>query len=67
MLVSPENNSEGLSRNITFTWTSENVDDDDLNYQLEIRNDRNNNVQTYSNITDTTYTVDDLNYGYKYF
>ena len=34
MLVSPENNSEGLSRNITFTWSSENVDDDDLNYQL---------------------------------
>ncbi|PKD19616.1 hypothetical protein APR41_03140 [Salegentibacter salinarum] len=66
-LVSPENNTEGLSRDVTFTWTSEDVDGDDLNYQLEIRNDRNNDVQTYSNISDTTYTVDNLNYGYKYF
>lgn len=65
--VTPADNAEGLDLSVDFTWTSEDPENDTLTYVLELRNDRNNDVLSFSEITDTTYTVENLNYGYKYF
>lgn len=66
-LISPIDNAEGLNLNVDFVWSSSDPEDDQLTFELEIRNDRNNEVMIFSKITDTLYTVKDLNYGYKYF
>jgi Tol biopolymer transport system component len=66
-LVSPEDNTEGENLNVQFAWNASDPDDDDLTYELELRNDRNNEVLTFNNITDTVFTVEGLNYSHKYF
>ncbi|MDT0678131.1 carboxypeptidase regulatory-like domain-containing protein [Autumnicola musiva] len=65
--LSPEDNATGLGVNVEFVWTSADPDGDDLTYELELRNSANEEIRTFSNINDTTYTVEGLNYGYKYF
>lgn len=66
-LISPEDNAQNIDLTAQFVWTAQDPDDDDLVYQLELRNNLNDEVQTFENISDTTYTVDGLNYGLKYF
>ncbi len=66
-LISPEDNAQGLDLTAEFTWTATDPDNDDLIYQLELRNNLNDEVQTFENISDTSYTVGGLNYGLKYF
>ncbi|MDT0651266.1 carboxypeptidase regulatory-like domain-containing protein, partial [Autumnicola edwardsiae] len=63
----PEDNATDVAIPVQFTWSSGDPDGDALVYELELRNSANNDIRTFSNITDTTYTVSDLNYGYKYF
>lgn len=66
-LISPEDETEGIPITQEFTWNSMDPDSDTLTYELELRNDRNNEVLRYAELTDTTLTVEDLQYGYKYF
>jgi len=66
-LMAPEDNAEGIPTTIDFTWQSQDADNDTLTYELEIRNDRNNEVLRYTQLNDTIQTVEGLNYGYKYF
>ncbi|MGY5847092.1 carboxypeptidase regulatory-like domain-containing protein [Salegentibacter sp. HM20] len=66
-LISPEDNSEGQNINLELVWEANDPDGDTLSYDLEIRNDRNNEVLRYSNIRDTVFNVEGLSYGYKYF
>jgi len=65
--IAPLDNSLLTDLNVDFAWDSTNPDGDDLTYELNIRNDRNEEVLKFSNIKDTTYNVSDLKYGYKYF
>ncbi|MDT0646772.1 carboxypeptidase regulatory-like domain-containing protein [Zunongwangia sp. F260] len=64
---SPVDNATDVAFPVQFVWSSGDPDGDELVYELELRNSVNDEVRTFSNITDTTYTVNDLNYGYKYF
>ncbi len=66
-LISPEDGARDLDLSVDFVWSSNDPENDDLAYTLELRNNRNDNVQTFEGIADTTYTVNDLQYGYKYF
>ena len=66
-LITPEDNSVGIATVMDFTWKSMDADSDPLTYELEIRNDRNNEVIRYTDLSDTVQTVEGLNYGYKYF
>ncbi|MDT0689559.1 carboxypeptidase regulatory-like domain-containing protein [Salegentibacter sp. F188] len=66
-LLSPADNATDVAIPVEFVWSSGDRDGDELVYELELRNGANDQVRTFSNITDTTYTVTDLNQGYKYF
>ncbi|CAM4290041.1 carboxypeptidase regulatory-like domain-containing protein [Gillisia limnaea] len=66
-LITPADNSEGQNLSVEFAWSASDPEEDELSFELELRNDRNNDILTFNNIADTTYTVENLNYGYKYF
>ncbi|MDT0644605.1 carboxypeptidase regulatory-like domain-containing protein [Zunongwangia sp. F363] len=65
--ISPEDNATGLDITVDFVWQASDPENDELTYQLELRNSADDEVRTFENISDTTYTVEGLNYGYKYF
>ncbi len=66
-LISPADEAQDLDLSLDFIWGSSDPEQDELTYELEIKNDRNNDILRFSSIQDTTYTVEDLKYGYKYF
>lgn len=66
-LIAPQDNSEGQNLSVEFSWSANDPEEDALSFELELRNDKNNDVLSFNNISDTTYTVENLNYGYKYF
>jgi hypothetical protein len=66
-LISPEDNGVVDSTSVTFVWTASDPDGDDLTYSLEIRNDKNQDVELFESLTDTTYTFSPLILGAKYF
>jgi len=65
--VYPEDNTAISVLNVDFAWDAEDPEGDELTYELEIRNDLDEEILTFSEITDTTFTVSDLSYGRKYF
>ncbi|PHR88187.1 MAG: hypothetical protein COA80_18240, partial [Leeuwenhoekiella sp.] len=65
-LVSPADTSEELASEVTFLWTSGANDEDNLSYVLELRNISQNSIERFENLTDTTYTVSDLDRGTSY-
>tara|TARA_B100001167_G_scaffold31651_1_gene17204 strand:+ start:19650 stop:21152 length:1503 start_codon:yes stop_codon:yes gene_type:complete len=65
-LVSPADNSVDLQSEVTFIWTSGANDDDDLKYVLELRNVNQSSTERYENLTDTTFTVSDLDRATSY-
>lgn len=65
--ISPVDNASDLETNVDFVWLSSDTDEDEINYTLELRNQLNDDVLVFENITDTTYTVQGLNYNRKYF
>ena len=67
ILGSPEDNATQVDVPVQFTWSSSDPDNDELTYELQLRNSINEEVLTFSEITDTTYTVENLNWGSKYF
>lgn len=66
-LITPEDGSEDLELSVELIWSSEDPDDDELSYKLEIKNDIDNNTILIESIVDTTYVISDLKYGVKYF
>lgn len=67
-LLTPTDAEEDLDNTVKLVWRkSKDPDDDPLEYKVEIRNDFNNDVLKIEKLTDTTYTVDNLKYGGKYF
>lgn len=65
--VSPKDNATGVAVTTDFVWTVTDPEDDDLVFTLEIRNDSNQEVLRYTGITDTTYTVEGLDFNKRYF
>ena len=65
--VSPADNEKGLSIPVKLSWTSTDVDDDELTFALEIRNDKDEEILLVEDIEDTTYTVENLDYNTRYF
>lgn len=66
-LISPADNAEAQDLSVAFSWSASDPEEDALSFELELRNDKNNDVLSFKDIADTTYTVENLNYGYKYF
>ncbi|WP_338375248.1 carboxypeptidase regulatory-like domain-containing protein [uncultured Flavobacterium sp.] len=67
VLVSPTDNATNQSIQVNLTWTATDPDDDDLTYQVILKNDANSTEVTYSDITDTSFQLTNLVYGVKYF
>jgi len=67
MLTSPDDNATDLGLSVDLTWTSSDPEEDTLVYKIELRNDQNSDLLTLENISELTYTLINLNYGYKYF
>ncbi|WP_158838135.1 carboxypeptidase regulatory-like domain-containing protein [Polaribacter sp. L3A8] len=66
-LIAPEDRLEGLLNEVEFSWESIDVDEDELTYTIEIRNDFNNDIISITDIKEKSYTVSGFKYGAKYF
>lgn len=66
-LLSPSENEVLSSIEAVFSWTSTDPEGDPIEFSIELRNDQNNDVLLFENITDTTYTYSPLMLGAKYF
>lgn len=67
VLVLPADNAVNQNRQVTLTWTATDPEEDDLTYEVTLRNDANSDVVVYSDIETPTYTLQDLAFGTKYF
>ena len=67
LLHIPEEGAEDQELSVELIWSSEDPDEDEIIYRLEIKNDYNNDIVKVESIVDTTYVVSDLKYGTKYF
>jgi hypothetical protein len=67
VLTSPADNALNQDLILDFTWTATDAESDVLTYNLILRNDVTDVVQTFTNITTTTHTVSNLAYSSKYF
>lgn len=65
--INPEDGVNDVAPKVDFAWDATDPENDSLTFILEIRNSSNADILTFSNIKDTTYTVDGLQYGRKYF
>ncbi|QIE60541.1 carboxypeptidase regulatory-like domain-containing protein [Rasiella rasia] len=65
-LLTPAENEVLQGVEATFSWTSEDPDGDPIEYAIELRNDQNDDVLRFEEITDTTYTYSPLILGAKY-
>jgi hypothetical protein len=66
-LITPADESIDQELSVEFIWSSKDPDDDAIEYRLELKNDKDDNVVEVTNLTDTTYVISDLKYGVKYF
>lgn len=66
-LIAPADNELLQSIEANFVWSASDPDEDALTYTLELRNDQNDTVELFENLTDTTYTFSPLMLGAKYF
>lgn len=67
ILISPEDNSIIDSTSVKFIWSAKDPDGDELTFKLELRNDKNSDVEIFEDIKDTTYLYSPLKLGVKYF
>ncbi|MBJ2172817.1 carboxypeptidase regulatory-like domain-containing protein [Aureibaculum sp. A20] len=69
IIDSPLDNAVGLPIEVPLIWfSSEDPDEDDeLVYDITVKNDFDDSVIFIESIIDTTYTLTDLKYGAKYF
>ncbi|QVY67399.1 carboxypeptidase regulatory-like domain-containing protein [Polaribacter sp. Q13] len=66
-LLLPIDGAVDTENTVELVWSSSSVDDDELTYRLDIKNDFNNDVITVQSLSDTTYVVSNLKFGGKYF
>ncbi|WP_166385552.1 MULTISPECIES: carboxypeptidase regulatory-like domain-containing protein [unclassified Polaribacter] len=67
VLLMPMDGALDTDSSVELVWSSSSVDDDELTYRLEIKNDFDNNIIQVQNLSDTTYVVPNLKFGGKYF
>ncbi|MEM7187385.1 MAG: carboxypeptidase regulatory-like domain-containing protein, partial [Bacteroidota bacterium] len=66
-LIAPAENEVLQSIEANFQWNATDPEDDPLTYALELRNDQNDDVLLFENITDTAFAYSPLILGAKYF
>jgi len=67
-LLSPDDDETGLGLDVELIWSkSIDPDEDELVYGIQIRNDFDSSLINVESLTDTTYVVNNLQHGVKYF
>jgi len=66
-LIAPTENEVLQSIEAVFEWESIDPEGDEITYSLELRNDQNEDVLTFEDITETTFTHTPLELGAQYF
>lgn len=67
ILFTPTDEAEEQEISVELTWSSDDPDDDEILYRIELKNDYDNSIIEIDELIDTTYVVSDLKYGVKYF
>lgn len=65
--IQPEDGAVDLGQTVEFAWDATDPENDSLTFSLEIRNSSTNEVLKFTEIPDSTYTVQGLEYNQKYF
>lgn len=65
-LLSPTENEVLQSIEAVFNWNATDPDGDPIIYTLELRNNQNNDVLLFDEITDTTFVYSELTLGVQY-
>ena len=66
-LLTPTENEVLSSIEAVFSWSSTDPEGDPLEFSIELRNDQNNDVLLFEELTDSTFTYSPLMLGAKYF
>ena len=66
-LVFPASGATDVSLVVDFTWIATDPNGDDLTYTLDLRNGTTNEIVLIEAITDTTYTIENLQLATNYF
>lgn len=67
VLINPAENEIVTNTEVTFIWSASDPENDPLTFTLELRNDRNEEVLRFNEISDTTYVYSELMRGTQYF
>ncbi|PKA82214.1 carboxypeptidase family protein [Ulvibacter sp. MAR_2010_11] len=67
VLTAPSENEVLQSIEAVFEWTSTDPEEDPITFTLELRNDQNEDVLLFEDITEPTFTYSPLLLGAKYF
>lgn len=67
VLVSPADNAMNQSIQVNLNWTATDPDEDNLVYQVILKNDVTSEEVIFSDITSTSFQLTNLTYGVKYF
>lgn len=67
-LLSPEDGATDLPLEVTLTWSQAiDPDEDELEYDVFVRNDLDDTLFSVESLVDTTYVLSNLKHGVKYF
>jgi len=66
-LIAPTENELLQSIEVVFEWSSTDPEEDPITYSIELRNDQNNDIMLFEDITETTFTYSPLILGAQYF
>lgn len=66
-LIFPESGATEISLVVEFSWSASDSNGDDLTYTLDLRNGTTNEILLIEEITDTLYTIDNLQLATNYF
>lgn len=67
VLISPTENQVLESVEAIFVWSSIDPEKDPLTFELELRNDQDEEVLRFEDLTDTIFTYSELSLGTQYF
>lgn len=67
VLIAPSENEVLQSVEAIFIWTSQDPEDDPITFGIELRNDQNEEVLRFNELTDSVYVYSELMLGAQYF
>ena len=67
ILVSPSDNAIDVPLSTQLVWTGSDPDEDEITYTIELRNNFDDEILSFSTVNDTMLDITGLRFGLKYF